>query len=170
MNFLAERSVGRCKDGPVTNLLAERSFWVAVSTESSRIFWQSLLVGCGKDRSFTNFLAERSLGVAVRTELTRIFWQSVLVRRCPDGAIANFLALPSCGLLQGRRYRECSGRAFLWVVGRAELSRISWQSVFGRSLQGRSHHEFCGRAVFVGRCKDAAATNFQAEAVFCGSL
>ena len=78
-NFWKSVPVGRCDDGAITNFLAGRScgsleglshlefsgrafLWVAVTTELSRIFWQSVLVGCCKDGAITNFLAERSCG------------------------------------------------------------------------------------------------------------
>ena len=79
------------------------------------------------------------------------FLVAVSVTVCAGAAITNVLAERSCGALQGRSYREFSGRAFLWGAARAELSRIFWQSVP------------------VGRCKDGAITNFLAGRS-CGSL
>ena len=48
--------------------------------------------------------------------------------RREDGTITNFLAGRSHGSLEGWSYHELSGRMFLWVAVRTELSRISWES------------------------------------------
>ena len=95
------------------------------------------------------------LPVAARTELSRIFLRSVPVGRREDGTITNFLAGRSRGSLEGWSYHELSGRMFLWVAVRTELSRIFWESFLWaavRKMDTPNEQDLCKFGVDFGTC------------------
>ena len=142
--------MSRCKDGAITNLLAERS---CVSL---------------KGRSYHEFAGRAFWWAAARTELLRIFWQRVLCGSLPGRSYHELAGSAFLFVAVQRSYYEVSGRTFESVPEDRAITSFEAKRCF-RSQKRHSYHEFGSIIVLAGRCKDGAITNFLAERS-CGSL